>query len=134
MARAPVRNASFVTDNQGVVRFAVGYGTDNRHELYYRSGEDAEWQLLNDKSGAGLRQWPMGFSADDRTAYLNAEQRQGPDAIIAFDTASQMRKQLMRDDDSDVDQLLYRNGTSVPIGALFMDGKPQNGVLRRNLV
>ena len=37
LARAPVRNARFVTDNAGVVRFASGSGVENRQRLYYRA-------------------------------------------------------------------------------------------------
>ncbi|MGH8074103.1 MAG: alpha/beta hydrolase family protein [Lysobacter sp.] len=125
IASAPVRNAQFVTDNRGTVRFAVGSGVDNRQQLHYRSDDDAPWQLLNDESVSGLQQWPIGFSADDATAYLEAEQPTGPNAIIAFDVATQTLKQVLRDDDSDPQRILYRNGTSIPVGALLIDGKPR---------
>ena len=39
VARAPVRNADFVADNKGIVRFARGFGIDNVDKLYYRDGE-----------------------------------------------------------------------------------------------
>ena len=87
IASAPVRRASFVTDNQGVVRFAFGADTDNAQRLYYRRDGDSEWQLLNDEAVTGLQQIPVGFSADNATAYLVAEQASGPNAIIAFDRA-----------------------------------------------
>jgi len=123
VASAPVRNASFVTDNQGAVRFAVGAGTDNRQKLYYRVGDGAEWQLINDESATGLKQWPIGFSGDDRTAYFEAEQAEGPNAVLAYDVASEAQREILRDDSVDPATFLYRNGSGVPVGALLMDGK-----------
>lgn len=125
IASAPVRRASFVTDNQGVVRFAVGADTDNRQRLYYRPGSDADWQLINDEAVTGLAQQPIGFAADNATAYLMAEKASGPDAIIAFNVADQSREQVLRDDNSDPARILYRNGSVVPVGALLHDGKPR---------
>jgi len=125
LARAPVRNANFFTDNQGLVRFASGFGVDNIRKLYYRSGEGAEWQLISDESVSKSREWPLGFSADNKTAYLQIEQSKGPDAIVAFDVATETRKELLRDDDSDPGRIIYRNGTLIPVGAFFIDGKPR---------
>lgn len=125
VARAPVRNADFVTDNAGVVRFASGFGTDNVRKLYYRSGDGAEWQFLSDEKAAGGKEWPIGFSADDRTAYLEVERKQGANAIVAFDVATQARTEVLRDDDVDPARIIYRNGSSVPVGAFFLDGRPR---------
>lgn len=125
VARAPVLNARFVTDNRGEVRFAFGADSDNEQRLYYRTGKGADWQLLNDEARTGLRQWPIGFSADDQVAYIEVEHDSGPNAIIAFDVADQSRKQVLRDDNSDPFEILYRNGSAVPVGALLHDGKPR---------
>lgn len=125
VATAPVRNASFQTDNAGVVRFATGYGVDNISKLYYRKGEGAEWELISDEAFTKRNEVPIGFSADNRTAYLQVEQPTGPDAIVALDTASMTRKELLRDDDTDPYRIIYRNGTNIPVGAFFMDGKPR---------
>ena len=125
LARAPVRNADFVTDNQGVVRFANGFGTDNVRKLYYRKGDGAEWRLLSDEAVTGHKERPIGFSADDATAYFETEQATGPNAIVAFDIASEIRKELLRDDDTNPARIIYGNGTMVPVGAFFMDGKPR---------
>jgi len=126
VARAPVRNASFSTDNQGVVRFASGFGADNVRKLFYRDGDGAEWRLISSEASGGQFEVAIGFSADDATAYLQAEQPSGPDAIIAFDTVSASRKQILRDDSSDPERIIYRNATRIPVGVRFMDGKPRN--------
>lgn len=125
LARAPVRNAFFVTDNQGVVRFASGFGVDNVRKLYYRKGGGAEWRLLSDEAVTGHKEWPIGFSSDDATAYFETEQAEGPNAIVAFDIDGETRKQVLSDGDVDPGRFIYRNGTMTPVGAFFMDGKPR---------
>lgn len=126
VARAPVRNGRFSTDNQGVVRFVGGSGYDNVRKLYYREGNGSEWQLISAQADEAVREFVLGFSADDATAYLQSEQTSGPDIVYAFDLATRTRKQVLRDDDHDPAQIIYRNGTRIPVGASFNDGKPRN--------
>lgn len=125
IARAPVRNARFVTDNAGVVRFALGSGTDNVNKLYYRRGDGAEWQLLNDEAATARIEVALGFSADNSVAYLQVEHAQGPDSIVAMDTATLARTELLRDDNVDPDRIIRKAGTAVPVGVLYLDGKPR---------
>ncbi|QNP41114.1 alpha/beta hydrolase family protein [Lysobacter solisilvae (ex Woo and Kim 2020)] len=125
IARAPVRNAWFSTDNAGVVRFASGAGVDNVRKLYHRSGEGVEWDLVSDEAVTHRAEHPIGFSEDNRTAYLQSEQPKGPDAIVAYDTVTGERKVILRDDDSDPVRIIYHNGTRIPVGAVFMDGRPR---------
>lgn len=135
IARAPVRRANFVSDNTGTVRFAVGAGSDNVRKLYYRTGDDAEWTLLNDESVTGQGEYPIGFSQDNRTAYLLSEQRKGPDAIVAYDVASGGRRTVLQDERVDPSAIIYQDGAigvdadtsagRVPVGVVLMDGKPR---------
>ena len=125
IGRAPIRNGQFFTDNRGSVRFVSGFGTDNLSKLYYREGEGSEWELVSNEASTP-HELPIGFSADDSIAYFWAEQATGPDAIVSFDIASRTRKQLLRDDNTDPYSVIFRNGTRVPVGVRFMDGKPRN--------
>ncbi|WP_119718741.1 alpha/beta hydrolase family protein [Cognatilysobacter tabacisoli] len=125
LARAPVRNARFTVDHDGVVRFARGVGSDNVNKLYYRAGENAPWELINDEAATSRREWVLGLSADDSLAYLEVEQPRGPNAVVAMDIATRERKQVLRDDNVDVHSVILRNGTLVPVGVTFMDGKPR---------
>ena len=125
VARVPVQRAEFATDNAGVVRFAVGAGSDNVSKLYYRDGAEAEWQLVNDEMKTRRVEWPLGFSPDNATAYLQVEQAEGPDAIVAFNPATGERKTVMRDDNVDPYGIIAEAGKGdAPVGAFLMDGKP----------
>jgi dipeptidyl aminopeptidase/acylaminoacyl peptidase len=124
ITRAPVRNARFVTDNNGDVRFALGAGVDNVNKLYFRNGE-GPWTLINDETVSNRIEVPLGFSEDNTVAYLQIEHDSGPDSIVAMDIAGGTRKQVLRDDDTDPDHVIYRTGTSIPVGAVLIDGKPR---------
>lgn len=129
VAGAPVRGATFHTDNQGVVRFAAGSDSDNVRKLYYRTGDGAEWVPFAVETDTGRFEYPIGFSEDDKVVYLRSEQADGPDAIVAYDLATRERKTVLRDDNvdpADIDNyVVYRAGTRVPVGVFFMDGKPR---------
>ncbi|GAB3103592.1 alpha/beta hydrolase family protein [Lysobacter terrae] len=125
---APVRNASFGTDNQGVVRFAWGFASDNVRKLYYRAGDGAQWELLSVETN-GRFDYPVGFSADNMIAYLRSEQADGPDAIVALTLATRERKVVLRDDDTDPSGVIYQNGTRTPVGFFFNDGKLRTGFI-----
>ncbi len=126
VARAPVRNASFLADHAGVVRFAAGTGTDFRQQLYYRQGDGAQWELIHaSDSEEGTRQFPIGFSHDNRIAYLQVEHPEGPDSIVAFDTVDRSRTQVLRDTVADPGRILYRNRTLVPVGVMYEHGRPR---------
>ncbi|MBT2745407.1 S9 family peptidase [Lysobacter sp. ISL-42] len=132
VALSPVRNTRFTTDNAGVVRFARGFGTDNVRKLFYRPGNNTEWTLVGFDAGENGMDLPIGFSADDKTAYFQTEHAQGPDSIVAFDIATQARKEILRDKVADPDRIIYRTNSRVPVGVFFADGKPRTVFFEKN--
>lgn len=123
VVHAPVRNARFMSDHKGIVRFASGLDKSGISHLYDRAGENTEWSQINNELSDDHREWPLGFSADDRTAYLGVTHQSGPDSIVAMDMASGTRKQLFRDVDSDPDTVIHEVGGGV-IGATIVGGAP----------
>lgn len=121
VARAPVRGARFYADNAGVVRFSTGSESDNISKLYYRANADADWALVNDEGSSGHIEFPLGFSADNQVAYLRVEQAQGPDAIVAFDTRSGQRQQVMRDAWADPESPVPAFGDSGAVVGAYVD-------------
>ncbi len=122
ITQAPVRNARFLTDNAGNVRFAVGSDTDLTERLYYREAEGKQWKLVNDTSQSSLTQHPLGFSPDDSIVYLQVEKETGPDAIIAWDIAADKKTEVFRDDNTDPSPI-YVEGRLY--GVRLMDGLPR---------
>ena len=125
VARSPVKSASFHTDNKGVVRFVDGSEYDNYSKLYHRDNDEAEWKLINDQSVSKHVERPVGFSDDNRIAYLQVEQASGPDAIVAYDTVSGERKELLRDKFSDPGAIISKFGIShAPVGVMYTGARP----------
>lgn len=121
VTRAPVQRAEFTVDHARQVRFARGLGAENASMLYHRAGDDAEWQLVNDQSKSGRVEHPIGFAADNRTAYLLVEDRQGTDKVVAFDTQSGGRRPLLQHEKVDPFTILYTLGEQdIPVGAQFI--------------
>lgn len=120
VTRVSGKHASFITDNAARVRLAVGTGKDNATLLFHRADNDAEWAVINDELKTGRIERPIGFSPDNRVAYLMAEQPQGPDALVAWDSATGERKEIIRHESHAPDAVLYNLGTGViPVGLRF---------------
>ena len=119
---SPVRNATFLTDNRSQVRFANGSDVDNVAQLWYRADDGAKWERFDHLADDELIQYPVGFSADDRFAYLQVERAQGPDVLVEHELATGKRRVVLEDDDVDPAAVLYRAHTRVPIGVVYHDG------------
>ncbi|MCW0449529.1 alpha/beta hydrolase family protein [Xanthomonas sacchari] len=127
VARAPVARADFVTDHGGHVRFAQGAETgSNTNKLFYRNDDASPWKLINDEASSGHRSFPLGFSADDRIAYLQVEQAEGPDTVVAWDPQSDRATPLLRDAKVDPYQVLRDLDGRTPIGVSFMSDRVHN--------
>lgn len=126
VAAAPVRRAQFTADAGGAIRFADGAGKDSLRKLYHRAHNAADWQLVNDEAVSQVVEEALGFSADGRTAYLQRESATGPDAIVALDTATGQRRELLRDAVVDPAGILYAPGEEVPVGATFIHDRARN--------
>lgn len=124
VARSPVQQARFVVDADGEVRFAIGHGVDNAMQTYYRAGDKAEWELINDESKSYQVVSPLGFSADGKTAYLQVDEETGAENIYAFDTQTRERTLALQSGYADPYQILRSPGSPVVIGASYMEGKP----------
>lgn len=126
VAKAPVRRAQFATDRNGEVRFALGAGADNVNKLYHRDARGSEWKLVNDERVSGRIETPLGFSEDNALAYLQVQSDAGPDAIVAWNPASGERREVLRDAVADPLKIIHRDGTTIPVGAVVMDGKQKS--------
>lgn len=119
LSEAPVINADFMTDNHGVARFVAGFKKDQRQKLYYRKSADSDWELMNDEGTSGKVMSPIGFSADDGTAYLVSNEPTGPDSVIAYDTATGATRTLIRDALADPSGVINAIGKHHIIGVYY---------------
>ena len=123
IAESPVPRATFAADHAGRVRLAVGAGEDNVSRLYHRTDDAAPWVLVNDEARSGVRQFPLGFAADDVTAYLEVEQATGPNAVVAWNSRTGESRTVARDATHDPHALLHSPGVRrEPVGVLVDGG------------
>ena len=118
--------------NRSVAIYVAVSRLQNVDCFFYREGEGKEWRLIGGEMAKGVREYPIGFSADDRVAYLEVEHQKGPNSIVAFDVATEARTEVLRDDSVDPGRVIYRNGSNTPVGAFFMDGKPRTAFFDPN--
>lgn len=115
---APMPRARFMTDTASRVRFARASTDDNLSKLYHRKAEGGEWTLVSDEAKLGHLESPLGFASGDRIAYLQVEQENGPDTVVAYDTLSGERRTVASDAKFDPVPI-YRDGSFEMIGVRF---------------
>ena len=132
-APAPITYAQFLDDSAGIVRFAWGSkGSDRRIKTYYRADAKSKWELINDEAKTEHEVFPVGFSADGKTAYLQVEETGAPDGIYAFDTVTRQREIMYRDDNTSPSSYLRSPEDDSVYAAVFQDGKPRVQYLDAN--
>lgn len=124
-SQAPIINAGMMTDNRGIARFASGFKKDRLRKLYYRKSEDDSWELMNDEDVTDKAVYPIGFSADDSVAYLVANEKNGPDSVIAYDTATGASKTVVRDALADPTGTINAVGKHHIIGVYYAGQTPR---------
>ncbi len=85
---APIRNATFIADHKGQVRFATADATDQKRRVYYRASNDAAWELAFDESKGDPVVRPLGFARDDKTAYLACAGAHGAGGLCRLECRS----------------------------------------------
>ena len=130
---APIGDADFITDNSGAVRFAFGQRNDQTtSRLYIHNGGSPEWQMINEEKATGAYVTVMGFSADNKVAYLLVGESEGPSGVYAFDMQTRQRKLVSRDDNVDPDSVLTSPVDGGVYAVRYLDGRPRTEYLDKN--
>ena len=127
LARSPVIGASFTTDAKGNVRFVQGEMVDNSTRLYYRDGSD--WRLVNDEAVSGVEMRAIGMHADGRRGLIRAEEKQGPDALYAWDPATGKLELVARHEIVDPYRVVADRRGEKAVAVTYVDGTPSIKVL-----
>jgi dienelactone hydrolase len=125
MGNAPLRQAGFVADNHGEVRFAEGYDSHAFPVVYYREGDGKPWTLLFQGSTEKGIPVPLGFNKDDSRVYMSCEMPAKVDALCEWDVATRkMGEPVWSSDTAEISRLLYTlNGLDV-VGVYSDPGVP----------
>jgi len=122
---APLRNASFVVDNHGVARFAMGDDSHAYPVVYYRTGEGQPWEVLFQGSTERTVPWPVTFSGDDAQVYMWCGAKGAVGALCPWDVATKTLKEPVWTNDVAEGQHLMRtlDGRDV-VGVYAMPSTP----------
>lgn len=122
---APLRNASFVVDNHGVARFAIGWDSHAYEVVYYREGESQAWQLLFQGSATRNVPLPDAFNRDDTVVYMWCRGTTSVGALCPWDVASKtMKAPVWTDEVTDGDSLMRSLDGRDVIGVYAMPSTP----------
>jgi len=103
---APIRNAQFIADGKGQVRFAYGDGTDQKRRVYYRAGNGANWDLVFDESKSEPVVAPLGFARDDKNAYFACPGAHGVGGLCRWNAESRKLEPLWSGAEAGIDELV----------------------------
>ncbi|AHX12401.1 prolyl oligopeptidase [Dyella jiangningensis] len=126
IATAPVRNAAFVTDNKGVVRFAFGWDSRAHLQVFYRDGDGKPWTLLFQGTDEKDVPLPYTFSRDDTHVYMSCTIPGAASALCQWDVATQamLEKPVWSSAVAGLDGLVYSLDGLDVVGVNSMPAMP----------
>lgn len=119
---APMREAMFLADHQGRVRFAFGDDLEGHHKVYMRPADGGAWELLQQPSED--RSSPLAFSADDRTVWFECPGSPAGFGICTFDPATRRMTSVWSNPRVEPTALAKGLAADSVIGVRFTDGRP----------
>lgn len=121
---APMREASYLVDHTGNVRFAWGDDLDGKRLIYMRAvgGGNKDWILLGKASED--RDVPVAFSADDTIVWFGCPGKPGGFGVCKFDPATQAMTPVWSNPDVEADGLMQGFAGDSVMGVGFTDGRP----------
>lgn len=125
VAKIPYSLADFTTDHAGEVRFSTASNSDNYVKTFYRKDRKADWVLINDEEDTGIIVSPIGFDKSNSIAYLQYQEKTGPDSVYAYDTNTATKTLLVRDNNVSPAGYFFSPIDDVLFGIFYYDGYPR---------
>jgi dipeptidyl aminopeptidase/acylaminoacyl peptidase len=122
IATAPTREAVYLADHHGNVRFAMGDDLDGQRVIYMRPAQGGPWQRLEQASAD--RDWPIAFSDDDKTAWFTCPGEPKGSGICKFDPDTQKMTHVWSNPHVEATGLAQGLAEDSIIGVEFTDGRP----------
>ena len=123
---APMREANFLADHHGHVRFAMGDDLSGNRVIYMRPADGGDWQLLQKASAD--RDWPIAFSADGKVVWFTCPGAPSGFGVCKFDPATQAITHVWSNPHVEATALAQGLTEDSVIGVEFTDGRPATSV------
>ncbi len=125
VATAPLDSGSFVVDNDGQVRYAVGQDRDNTLATLRRVAD--RWELVHRQAlGDGASRIPWGMDADGQRVVMSVSDNGEPARIVKVDEESRVETLLARNANVDPSGVITSSDGRQVLGVRFIDGLPSH--------
>ncbi|MGA9422616.1 MAG: S9 family peptidase [Rhodanobacteraceae bacterium] len=108
LATSPLRNAQFLTDNGGGVRFAYGEDQNQSMQVWYRTGDGKDWEKVFDEARDHQRVTPMAFDRKGDAVYFSCGGAHDVGGVCLWNVATRELKPVWSGTEVGVDRLLPR--------------------------
>ncbi|HJU38170.1 MAG TPA: S9 family peptidase, partial [Tahibacter sp.] len=129
---SPLRNAQFLADHKGVVRFAFAPGVDNFMRVMYRDGDGKDWEeVYKAKDRTGLER-PLAFDRSNETVYWRCEKDGAVAAVCTWNVKERAFKPVWSSKDVDFNYLLTSFDDQDVVAVASMPGRAAVNPLDKN--
>lgn len=126
VATSPLENGSIHVDRNDVARFAVSVNEDLSRRIAYRESAEADWQERQVEWEEDFS--VVGFTADNQRVLITTNTADAM-GLYAMDPVTLEREPLMTNTTVDIDSLIRSIDDRDIVGAVFVDGLPENRFL-----
>lgn len=133
VARAPMRNADLIVDENGDVRMAVAENPDDENAITLFLREEGDWRQIASYYDWEGRMWPLDYDAENNRALVMDNRTTDTDSLFWFYPENGEMELIFSHDVVDVELDNYEfNEKGEIIGVYLEDGYPSYEVLDPN--
>lgn len=129
---SPMRNARFLADHKGAIRFAFGVDADQVRRVWYRDAEGGNWALLHDDSKQHERFTPLMFDRSNAAVYVICDGANHVGGVCRWDAATRKQELLWSAKDSSSINLVPTFDELDTFAIRTMPGRPAVTLLDKN--
>lgn len=130
IARAPIDNSVFMTDNQGQLRFVSGSDDHVSSSLFYRKNET--WVNVNKLGFTIDNMNPIAFGKDKNQLYASGQEQGKPTAIYRINTLNGTHKKIIQSPDVDYSHAWMNPITKALYAVEFENGYPSYAFINKH--
>lgn len=121
LTTAPIRNATFVADHQGRIRFAWGEDDNGRARVFRLPLDGDDWKPMPELGAANSV--PIAFDRDDGAAYFTCPAAAGGFGICRWSESNPQLREVWSNPNVEADGLLQGLAEDDIAGVTYMDGR-----------
>lgn len=123
VATVPTPHATFVVQNDGKPRFALGTDEHSYAVLWRYDEAGVKWTIQDQPAGTRLS--PSDFSADSKEFLAWYTEHNGPSRLVRQNLATGERRVVAEDESGNMGALMYASSLTLPVAAFTLSGHPR---------